>query len=41
MEAKEGGDQLIVNGTYIPLKDVGTQYGTGRNEESEGDDKEE
>lgn len=41
MEAKEGGDQLIVNGTYIPLKDVGTQYGTGGNEESEGDDKEE
>lgn len=41
MEAKEGGDQLIVNGTYIPLKDVGTQYGTGGNAESEGDDKEE
>lgn len=38
MEAKEGGDQLIVNGTYIPLKDVGTQYGTGGNEESEGDE---
>lgn len=38
MEAKEGGDQLIVNGTYIPLKDVGTQYGTGGNEENEGDE---
>lgn len=24
----EGGDQLIVNGNYIPLKDVGVQYGT-------------
>lgn len=32
MEAEEGGDKLIVNGTYIPLKDVGIQYGTGGSE---------
>ena len=24
---QEGGDVLIVNGTYVPLKDVGKQYG--------------
>lgn len=28
MKDEEGGDQLIVNGNYIPLKDVGKQYGT-------------
>jgi HK97 family phage portal protein len=26
LPAKEGGDQLIVNGNYIPLTKVGTQY---------------
>lgn len=34
---EEGGDQLIVNGNYIPLKDVGKQYGTkDKAEEGEG-----
>lgn len=32
---KEGGDELIVNGTYIPLKHVGEQYGV--NKEGEKD----
>jgi hypothetical protein len=26
LPAKEGGDQLIVNGNYIPITKVGTQY---------------
>ena len=26
MPTKEGGDQLIVNGNYIPITEVGKQY---------------
>lgn len=29
LPAKEGGDELIVNGNYIPITKVGTQYGKG------------
>jgi len=29
----EGGDRLIVNGSYIPLEDVGKQYGVDTEEE--------
>lgn len=31
----EGGDRLIVNGTYVPLEDVGKQYGIGEGEPQE------
>jgi len=27
--AKEGGDKLVMNGNYIPITDVGKQYGKG------------
>ena len=33
----DGGDRLIVNGTFIPLEDVGKQYGvTEENQDEEG-----
>lgn len=35
MTDKEGGDTLIVNGTYVPLVDVGKQYGIGAGEPQE------
>lgn len=36
MKDEEGGDQLIVNGNYIPLKDAGKQYGTDQEEGKRG-----
>lgn len=29
LPAEEGGDQLMVNGNYIPITDIGKQYGGG------------
>ena len=29
MPAKEGGDVLMVNGNYIPITQIGAQYGKG------------
>lgn len=33
---KDGGDQLIVNGNYIPLTIVGKQYMKGGNDNGQG-----
>ena len=27
--SKEGGDELVMNGNYIPITDVGKQYAKG------------
>ncbi|SDM17553.1 phage portal protein [Bacillus sp. OK048] len=32
LPAKDGGDELYANGNYIPINDVGTQYGKGGGE---------
>jgi HK97 family phage portal protein len=32
LSAKEGGDELYANGNYIPINDVGSQYGKGGGE---------
>lgn len=34
LPSKEGGDQLIVNGNYVPLTSVGAAYGVRKEEES-------
>ena len=36
MPAKEGGDVLMVNGNYIPITQIGEQYGKGG--EGDGND---
>lgn len=38
LEAKEGGDHLIVNGSMIRLEQVGSQYGVDPNATKGGDD---
>ena len=39
MQDKEGGDELIVNGTFVPLKNVGAAYPGGKaSGEQEGQD---
>lgn len=37
LPGKEGGDVLIVNGTYVPLTDVGAAYRTDSNKEGGND----
>lgn len=36
MPSKEGGDILMVNGNYIPITDVGKQYGKGGESNEDG-----
>ena len=38
LPGKEGGDVLIVNGTYVPLTDVGAAYKKGGNDDGGSDD---
>ena len=38
LQDAEGGDKLIVNGNYIPLTEVGKQYGTDQTEKAAEED---
>lgn len=38
LQDAEGGDKLIVNGNYIPLTEVGKQYGTDQTEKTAEED---